>query len=675
MRKENQVGKVGRFKRGLASAMLVATLAAQVAPLATVSAEQLNYEHGSEDVYKTIDTAQYRVNVNPMISIGREAVEFTPQGGKYNVQQIASYTSAGERVPVEGEVQTLNLKPNEVNDILLSEDGEYRITPLERVPGFYKDLGATTVVDAVGETTEVEASGEYLYAFPLIEAGVASEGQTVEFQPKLEEALADLEIEKLGDDGQPLANVTFEVYKVYDAQLHEEYGLGQNLVGTATTGSEGKVTIADLIEGRYYFVETEESVPSTYLPDSRRVEFDVRVGEDELSSAIVATDEDDIATVGNNIRGFQTGDTITRYNYIDPVQNPEETFTSVSAEDYWSRVEGSMYVNTTQGIATGEGEGIVYVNTNGSVDLASSVDIPKNFNDFETFSIVDELDERLTIDAGSIELRVIDNDTGVLNTIALGDNEALVHDGQTITLNAKDPAIASILEADNVDLITLTYTASVDTDEIAEGLEFVELTNTQTIDADNHLRDEGNEQGVTTRTTTLQVKEGRIIVDKDASDREGTALADADFQLYRKVEAHEEIEGELSHGGFDWVKAENPRTGANYFGTTDENGEIVFDSVPFGEYLLVETRAPEGYRLNNNHREIEINHDTVFNGEGANTHVETVTNMRRSQIFPGTGTMGNIVTLSVLAVAGGSLVYVTVKKKNEEEVETTEQAQ
>ena len=666
---------VTRIRRGLASTMLVATLATQVAPVALVSAETLTYNHGTEDVYKTLDTAQYRINVNPMISTGSVGSgEVNPQGGQYTVQQIARYDSSGIRHIVNGTSQTLNLKPSEVNDILLSGDGEYQITPVTRVPGYLKDLGSTTEIEADGSEKTISPKGHYIYAFPLIEGGVESGGQTVDFQPKLDEARATLEIEKLGDDGQPLPNVTFEVYKTYDAQLNQNYAIGANKVGTATTGSNGKVSVDDLIEGQYYFVETEASVPATYLPDSRRVEFDVRVGSDERSVAIVATDEDDIATVGNNIRGFQTGDTITRYNYIDPIQNPEETYTSVSSEDYWSRINGYDYSQTTKGFATGNDGGIVYVDTNGTVDLASSVDIPKNFNDFETFQIVDTVDARLTIDPDSIELRVIDNGTGVLNTIKLGGNAALVHNGQTISLNAKDPAIASILEADNVDLITLTYTASVDTDEIAKGEQFVELTNTQTIDADNHLRDEANLKAETTRTTTVRVREGNIIVDKDASDGENTPLADADFQLYRKVEPHEDIEGEFSYNRSEWVKAENPRTKENYFGTTDENGEIVFDSVKFGEYLLVETRAPEGYRINNNHREILIEDNTQFHDVKTNTVVENITNMRRSQIFPGTGTMGNIVTLSVLAVAGGALVYVTVKKKKEDEEESAEQA-
>lgn len=668
MRKEKQVGKVGRFKRGLASAMLVATLATQVAPLATVSAEQLKYEHGSEDVYKTIDTAQYRINVAPMMGSGVGDATVNPQGGTYSVEQIAEYTRTGERIPVTGTAQILNLKPSEVNDILLSGDGEYKITPVERVPGYLNDLGATSKLDAEGNPEDLEEpSGHYIYAFPLIDAGVPSKDQLVDFQPKLDEALATLEVEKIGDDqSTPLAGIGFTVYKTFDAKTQVNSESNPVRVATGKTDSRGKVSFENLIEGSYYFVEEDATIPATYLPDVRKVEFDVRVGVDGRSTAIISTDETDIDTVGNNIRGKQTGDTITRYNYVDPAQNIEETYQSVAGSDYWGD-----YINTTQGQASGEGEGIVYVDTNGRVTVASSVDVPKNFNDFSTFVITDTIDERLTIVPDSFELRITQKNSGVVAQYNISDNEAIQFDGQTITVDAKHPSIVADFEALDVDFAILTYDATVDTAEIAEGTVFEELTNTQTLNADSKLEDGKDIVSKTVRTTNLRVREGKVVVDKITNDGQESKLAGAEFQLYRTAQPEEE--STFSYNGEDWIKASNPRTGGNYFGTTDADGNLEFANLPFGEYLLVETRAPEGYRINNNHKRIVIDDETVFNG-GVNTITETVKNMRSSQIFPGTGTTGNILTLVALAVAGGTLVTVTVKKRKENEEVASEEA-
>lgn len=658
MRINRQEGKVGRFKRGLASAMLVATLASQVAPLATVSAEQLNYKHDSGEVYKTIDTAQYRINVAPMMGSGVGDKTVNPQGGTYRVEQIAEYTRTGERKPVTGTAQILNLKPSEVNDILLSGDGEYKITPVERVPGYLNDLGATSKLDAEGNPEDLATpKGHYIYAFPLINEGVPSKDQLVNFQPKLDEALATLEVEKIGDDqSTPLAGIDFTVYKTFDAKTQVNTEVR---VGTGKTDSSGKVSFENLIEGSYYFVEEDATVPATYLPDVRKVEFDVRVGSDGRSTAIISTDKKDIETVGNNIRGKQTGDTITRYNYVDPAQNIEETYQSVAGKDYWD-----SYINTTQGQSTGTGEGIVYVDTNGRVSIASSVDVPKNFNDYSTFVFTDTIDARLTIVPDSFELRITQKDSGVVRQYNITDSKAIQFDGQTITVDAKHPDIVAEFEKLDVDYAILTYDATVDTAEIAEGTVFEELTNTQTLRADSKLEDGNNIVNETVRTTNLRVREGKVVVDKITNDGQDTKLAGAEFQLYRTAQPEESVD--FSYKGEGWIKATNPRTGDNYFGTTDEDGNLEFANLPFGEYLLVETKAPEGYRINNNHKRIVIKDGTDFNG-GVNTVTETVKNMRSSQIFPGTGTTGNIITLVALAVAGGTLVTVTVKKRKEEE--------
>src|SRR5699024_52925 len=184
----------------------------------------------------------------------------------------------------------------------------------------------------------------------------------------------------------------------------------------------------------------------------------------------------------------------------------------------------------------------------------------------------------------SIELRVLNDKEGVLGTYKLSNVADLVHDGQTITLNAKGSAIKGKLEADGVHSILLTYKATVDTKDIVEGVEFEELTSTQAITADKALTDNGNTSVTTTHTTNIRVREGRVVIDKETNDGENTPLEDADFQLYEPTDGA----GELSYGGKNWNKAENPRNGDNYFGTTNEDGQLIFENVPYGEYLIVE---------------------------------------------------------------------------------------
>lgn len=679
MRKEKQVGKVGMFKRGLASAMLVATLASQVAPLATVSADTLDFDHTGVTTYKTLGTGQYAVNINPMIGAGNVGSgEATPQGGSYLVEQVAQYTSSGTRVEVSGVAsQTVNLSPTEANSILLDSDGEYRITPKDRIPGYLNDLGATHKVesDGVTETQLDEPAGHYIYAFPLIDAGVTSDNQTVDFQPKLREARTTLNIDKVGDDKTtPLGGVGFKVYKTFDAQTGVDTSANPVEVGAGVTGADGRVSFENLIEGEYFFVEDSNVVPSMYLPDVRKVEFGVETDGEEVF--ITVGDKSDIGVYGNNERGSKDDEnTFTRFNYIDPAQNKEETYQSLK-----SNYVGDGYavdsINTTKGQATGKNEGVVYVNTDGVIEFSSSVDIPNNFNDFSEFTVVDEVDSKLTIDPSSIELRLVGQE-GVNKTLT-APSGALVHKGQTITLNAKHADIVDELDSveNNTDYLVLTYKATVDTDSIDEGVEFETLHNTQTLTADSNMNDDEPVVSSTEHKTQLRVREGRIVVDKDASDGENTPLAGAEFQLYRP--ALEGESAEVTSHGRGWVKAVNPRgENANYFGVTDSEGYLAFENLQYGDYLLVETKAPDGYRLNNNHELIEIrdsNSDIEYVAGEGNTYTAEITNMRRNQIFPGTGTTGNILTLVVLGVAGGALVTVTVKKRKENEEEASEEA-
>ena len=98
------------------------------------------------------------------------------------------------------------------------------------------------------------------------------------------------------------------------------------------------------------------------------------------------------------------------------------------------------------------------------------------------------------------------------------------------------------------------------------------------------------EQGKTlTYTFTNQKIRGDIKISKTSPD--GKPLADAEFTLYEKSD-------ELMENPLSILK-------------TDEDGVIVFENVVFGQYQVVETKAPEGYLLNDQVLEFNVTEDGV----------------------------------------------------------------
>ena len=86
--------------------------------------------------------------------------------------------------------------------------------------------------------------------------------------------------------------------------------------------------------------------------------------------------------------------------------------------------------------------------------------------------------------------------------------------------------------------------------------------------------------------------------------------------------------------------------------------------------MLVETKAPEGYRLNNTHINFTIADTETQQIEGVEDSIRIeVDNYKQSDFLPATGTTGIVVSLLVggaLLVTGASLNK--AKKKDEEEI-------
>ena len=173
-----------------------------------------------------------------------------------------------------------------------------------------------------------------------------------------------------------------------------------------------------------------------------------------------------------------------------------------------------------------------------------------------TLKKVDSEDPTKILDA---EFTVSDGDGNLLHWEEIDEGYALSEKGDTV-IHAGDIKLTNLPAGD----YTITEVKAPD------GYLILDESRTFTIDAENALA------GIEIEIENLQRKSAVGITKIDAADKK-TRLEGAEFTLYAVV---------------DGVAGDAVMTV-----TTDENGLAVFTDIPMGDYRIVETKAPYGYKL------------------------------------------------------------------------------
>ena len=546
------------LQKGVVTSILLSTLALQVIPVIQVGAEEVAYNHEGINRYQTIQ-GDYIIEVNPMAEVYVEGWE-SPRGGQYVVKQVEQYDSGGRDTKVEGKEVALNISKDDKNKFILNSDGMYEIRNTKRIPGFFIDT-----------TT-------YKYEVPLIENGNVQEEQVINFQPKITPVLGDVEITKVGETGEPLQGSVIKLYQTYDTTTGEgtKLSLGTSLaslvnisvgriedddkpkgveVATLTTGKDGKVKFTNLREGQYYF--QEDSAVEGYALNRKRVEFEVST--DDTGQIVV------VRGIGDNIL---TGD---KQNIV--------SYKRASFENYATADKGE------------KGKQGSNVSTDSIISYTTDVTLPKDIGQYKEFKLESTLPDTLEI----LEDSVIVTGASSNDTKDLSEHTTIIRgeDGKKVLTLLVEKGSDIQDELKNLDTLQITYNAQVETSKVsAEEV----LTTDNVISWDNDSGDVGTmEEGV-----SVTVKEGALEV--LYKEEKGEVIKGAEFTLYVKGVG----EGEVEYKGDSYIPAVNPRTGKEYVGITGEDGALVFNSIPFGDYILVLTGTPEGYLETNEVLDITI---------------------------------------------------------------------
>ena len=216
-----------------------------------------------------------------------------------------------------------------------------------------------------------------------------------------------------------------------------------------------------------------------------------------------------------------------------------------------------------------------------------------------TVRISDTLSEGLTLDPGSIEIKV--GDATYTPGSALTTNTS----GFTLTFPS-DYAIQNGGEA-----VEITYSATLNENA---GINFVPNTNTAKLEYSNNPQNTSDLESTEDKTYTYTFGiDADLYATNPSVNKETSEIikVDEDGNVISTVIEISEEPGENIHEVLKGATftLTNIATNKTYTATTDVNGKMAFEGLDAGTYTLVETEAPSGFTLD------PTTHTVVINAE------------------------------------------------------------
>ena len=501
---------------------------------------------------------------------------------------------------------------------------------------------------------------------------------------------------------EKLAGVTFDIYKVADNETSTATP-GTGKIATKTTGADGIVKFDDLALGRYLVVESDApanvvqkianflvDIPMTNATGDGIV-YDVELQPKNSTAyggfTLVKQDEN-----GNPLEGVifkvqkKNGATWADYatqqtlgtnaqGTITLTGLPEGTYRMIETGlgnndgyilDNETAYEFTVKLNTATGVTevtpdqttvtnqkptvskeitsitnstTGRADGTNSANKGDTIKYTITAQVPnKTIARLNRYKVIDEMDNGLTFVEGT--------------ATAVGVKENSTETAITPTITKTATGFEATFT--NADLaayktIKITYDA-----KLGEGTtQPTTYNNKATLQYSNIVKTDytGSTNTETTKTTenSTPVKTGGFKIEKRANTQTGKLLPGAEFKLALSIE---------DAGNQKFVKDSE---GNEIVLTTDAQGATSYYGLAYGEYYLVETKAPKDgeiyYNSLNKPQKFTIN-DTSY------ATAMTVIN-KSGTILPGAGGIGAIIFIVIGVAAIGAGVILHIKNKRD----------
>lgn len=397
-----------------------------------------------------------------------------------------------------------------------------------------------------------------------------------------------------------------------DGTVHEySYsGATQKYRGIKVYEYMGKVLATGVPAGTYYFVETENAITSdntVYGLNTAHADFTITSGQ-------AATP---ITVAGDS---FGTGANVVSAGTINNSETPSN-ITKVADVD-------------TQTI----GENVVWTIT---------PDIPSDIASYQSYVITDTVPKELDIaQSGSVSMTVGGTAyTTVTPTISEPDGDG----NKTVTIDFSDH-VADLYDNDtsSVKALEIKITTTINNEAVVD----TNIENTVRLGFTNAAGTTGNaEDSDTVLTGGVQIQ--KVDAETDAG------LDGAVFKLYKADGTSEITVSEVdAEAGIYEVDPDGTATI-----TSPDSGVITIQGLAYGSYKIEETKAPSGYQLLIEQKDITVS---------AESDVQVLTGNKIPNVptpdLPLTGGMGTIIfTVAGLVLIGGAAFFFIRSRKSHKE--------
>lgn len=643
-------------KRILSAALAVLLGVSTVLPTANVFAANNYYPN---------DSAPYKFN----LSNHHTKADFDGgkkiTGAKYDLKLVGKMLKTGAIENQEAVSELTKATIDEVNKKELNTPGRYELTQVERPFGYL--LGQGTDADG-------KALDKVVVDFPVIDdQGQISKTQVYNIAPKFTKVEKEFSFTKLGHQKKALKDVGFNLYALNlaeEGRYKELYGskipasdakfsnVNSNiLVASGKTNEKGKIVwdqgTVKLAEGSYFLEES--SVPDGYRKQNFFVtlkakaglertaakieDFEFVITKTDAAKTVVSTDSSDAAS-GLSITNYNTptpgnGDgTSGGAEFSKKIANIGDKTTVQENQDYKAEVvlkakdHAQFQIKFTTPEDAKSYAALSYTDTLRSeyTLLKDSVVVKAGTETDPSWVKVDKQDKQLKltlIETAADAQNVKENQEVIVEFVVKVNRDVATHgskvdnglvcdwstplDNPKVNPNGNDP---------DPDPNDIPRTPNGNTPIPDKDKPKAEIINSQT----------------TIRTKDIKTKEdisnGTFIIEK--KDEKGN---------YKKVDITPEIK-------------------------TDKNGVVVIEDLPTGDYRIVNTKAPDGYKRKATPQEFSIKPE-----DGK----KTIENERifyydkndKVGILPSTGTLGTLPYLLSATLLLG--VFVALRKRNAEE--------